>query len=243
MSERRISVVMATYNGALYVQAQVNSLLACLGPMDEIVVSDDGSSDATLGILRAIVDPRIRILPPGPRLGYQKNFQRAILAAKGDFIFFSDQDDICLPGRIANSLAALEKADCVGGDAILVDPELITLQESHFAARKAQFSAFRLFVRPAVIGATIACRRDFLLQSLPFPDAVPHDMWLSIRAAWRGRLAIVAEPFILYRRHEAAVSLTGMAQRRGLSLILAERWRLLVALVFGSGRIDYQSDL
>jgi glycosyltransferase involved in cell wall biosynthesis len=238
LNEIRISVVMATYNGALYVQAQVESLLSCLGSNDEIVVSDDGSSDATLAILRTLPDPRIRILPAGKRLGYQKNFERAILAAKGAFIFFSDQDDICLPKRIRESLAALSNADCVGGDAILVDQDLKILQQSHFAARRSRFSAFWLFVRPSVIGATMACRRDFLLQSLPFPAKVPHDMWLSVRAAWRGRLVIVQQPFILYRRHTAVVSLTGTSRRRGVHMIIKERWLLLCALVLGTGKTN-----
>ena len=235
MTQKRISVVLASYNGAAWIGAQLASLLENLGPDDEIVVSDDGSSDATLEVLRAICDPRIHLLPPGPRLGYQKNFERAIHVAQGDVIFFSDQDDICLPERIPSSLQALEQADCVGGDARLVDADLKTIKPSHFDDRRARFGAWQMFVRPAVIGATMACRRDFLLASLPFPAEVPHDMWLSIRAARRGRLAIVETPFILYRRHGSAVSLTGTGRKRGLGAIVTERLRLLRALLFGSG--------
>lgn len=235
MDEIRISVVMATFDGAAYVTAQLDSLCAALGPEDEIVVSDDGSRDATRAIVAAYPDARVRLLPPGPRLGYQGNFARAIAASRGRIIVFSDQDDICLPARIPRSLAALETAACVCGDATVVDADLNTLQPSFFAARGARFGAGRLFVRPAVIGATMAARRDFVLASLPFPAHVPHDMWLSIRAARRGQLAVIDTPVILYRRHGTAVSVTASGRRRSLGTILTERLRLARALLTRPG--------
>lgn len=206
-----------------------------MGPSDEIVVSDDGSSDATRDIVAGFSDSRVRLLPPGPRLGYQDNFSRAIAASRGSFIFFSDQDDICLPARIPRSLAALDQADCVCGDAVVVDEALEPLQPSFFAARGARFGAWQLFRRPAVIGATMAARRDFVLGSLPIPPGVPHDMWLSIRAARRGRLAVIDVPVILYRRHGNAVSATAGGKRRRLSTILTERLRLGWALLTRAG--------
>jgi glycosyltransferase involved in cell wall biosynthesis len=231
MKEIRISFVLASFNGALYIEAQVRSILAALGPDDEVVVSDDGSTDQTLEILRAIGDDRVQLTPPGRRLGYQRNFQRAIEASRGSYIFFSDQDDICLPRRVPKSLDALSHCDCVCGDAIVVDQDLNEIASSFFALRKARFGAVRLFCKPAVIGATMACRREFVIANLPFPRDVPHDMWLSILAALQGRLSTEPGPFILYRRHEYALSDTATKTRRNLSRILAERIRLLVALV------------
>lgn len=231
MNEIRISFVLASFNGAVYIEAQVRSILAALGPDDEVVVSDDGSTDQTLEILLAIGDDRVRFTPPGLRLGYQRNFQRAIEASRGSYIFFSDQDDICLPERVSKSLDALSHYDCVCGDAIVVDQDLNETASSFFALRKARFGTLRLFFRPAVIGATMACRREFVIANLPFPRDVPHDMWLSILAALQGRLCAESSPFILYRRHEHALSETATTTRRNLRRILAERIRLLVALV------------
>ncbi|MFL0415870.1 glycosyltransferase, partial [Sphingomonas sp. 179-A 2A2 NHS] len=173
MSNVRISFVVATYNGAAYVTQQLNSILGSLGPNDEIVISDDGSTDATVAQIRTIDDPRIRLIIGRERLGYQGNFARAIAAARGAYIFFSDQDDVCLPERVPLSLARLQQASCVCGDAIVVDAALSPLQDSHFAARRARFGAIWLFARPAVIGATLACTRPFLLANLPFPEGVP----------------------------------------------------------------------
>lgn len=230
MSDIRVSFVLASFNGAMHIEAQARSILASMGPDDEIVVSDDGSTDQTLQILHAIGDERIRFAPSGPRLGYQRNFQRAIKASRGRFIFFADQDDICLNMRVPASLDALSMYDCVCGDAVVVDQELNQIASSFFALRKARFGAFRLFLRPAVIGATMACRREFVMANMPFPSDVPHDMWLSIRAALQGRLHAEPEAFILYRRHEKALSATGTKRSRNLLRILFERTRLLLAL-------------
>lgn len=228
----RISVVLATYNGDHYVAAQIRSLLDQLAENDEIVVSDDGSTDDTLKVVRGINDARIHILPPGTRLGYQRNFQRAIAAARGNWIFFSDQDDICLPSRITQSLRALQTHECVCGDAIVVDANLQVTAASYNELRAAKgFSARQLFVRPSAVGATMACSRAFLDRAMPFPLHVPHDHWLSVLAAAQGELAVVNKPFILYRRHSKAASLSGMATKRPLQGILIERLRLLLALV------------
>lgn len=231
----RISVVMATYNGARFVTAQLESLLAALGSQDEIVVSDDNSSDETRAVISALRDPRIRLLPRGPRLGYQGNFARSIAASRGRIIMFSDQDDICLPERITKSLSALEEKLCVCGDAVVVDDTLNVIQHSFFMARRARFGAWQLFVRPSVIGATMACHREFVLMSLPVPEGVPHDMWLSICAARRRELAVVRAPFILYRRHPSAASVTASANTRPLRHILTERMQLGWALISRGG--------
>lgn len=231
MTEVRISFVVASYNGAAHIEEQLSSILTALGPNDEVIVSDDGSTDATLERVNAIGDARVQLIAGGERLGYQDNFARAIASSRGEYIFFSDQDDICLPGRIPLSLAELEHSSCVCGDAIVVDAELVPLFDSHFKNRRARFSPAWLLYRPVVIGATLACRRAFLLANLPFPKGVPHDMWLSVQASRRGELAIIENPLILYRRHQGVVSATGSASKRPIFVRLSERLKLLVAVI------------
>ena len=230
-SEVRISVVVATYNGARFVEAQLDSLLAALDVNDEIVVSDDGSKDETRAIVASIEDSRIRLLPAGPRLGYQGNFARAIASARGRFVFFADQDDICLPIRISASLAALRNHQCIFGDATLINENLEVMSISHHKLRQTKaLTTAHLFAYPTAIGATMACRREFLELALPFPKKVPHDHWMSVLAAARGELGFVHQPLILYRRHGSAVSSTGARSTRALPTILAERARLAWAV-------------
>lgn len=228
----RISVVMATYNGASYVKDQIDSLLSVLSFDDEIIVSDDSSTDSTRFVVESIKDSRIVVLAKSTRLGFQKNFERAITFASGKYIFFSDQDDICLPERIVESLEALQTHGCVFGDAIVTDDVLRPTTKSYFASRRTNyFTAWRLFLLPTAIGATMACSREFLNTALPFPSGVPHDQWLSVLAAARGELQVIRAPVILYRRHLGVASLTGLAKKRSLTLIAQERARLLFALL------------
>ena len=231
----RISIVIASFNGESYIESQILSFLRYLKDFDEIVISDDGSSDRTVEIIKSIDDKRVRLVANGPNLGYQGNFQRAILASKGDFVFFSDQDDICLNSRFEESLRLLKSFDCVFGDAVLVDANLNIIDHSYFNSRKLisnNIGFFSLFLKPKAIGATMACKRNFLLSALPFPSGVPHDHWLSMLSVLKGRLGISNESFILYRRHSKSVSLTGIASKRSFFLIIAERFRLLKSLIF-----------
>lgn len=231
----RISVVMAVYNGESYVWNQIDSLLRFLSCKDEIIVSDDSSTDGTRLIVESLHDKRVVLLPQSDRLGYQKNFERAISFASGKFIFFSDQDDICLPERISRSLQALETHGCVFGDAIVTDESLHHTAPSYFAQKGTyNFTALHLFLKPSAIGATMACTRSFLSSALPFPRGVPHDQWISVLAAARGELQVVLTPLIMYRRHLGVASLTGLAKKRPLLLIAQERTRLLIALLFWS---------
>src|SRR6476469_4547127 len=95
-----ISVCMATYNASRYIHNQIDSIRIQLASEDEIIISDDLSEDDTLKIIRRINDPRIKIIQGNAKLGIIKNFERALYAAKGDFIFLSDQDDVWLPNKV-----------------------------------------------------------------------------------------------------------------------------------------------
>ena len=88
-----ISVCMATYNGERYIKEQVSSIMQQLGENDELIVSDDGSSDSTLQVLDSFHDSRIKVFS-GPRTGLTYNFENAIKNANGDYLFLSDQDDV-----------------------------------------------------------------------------------------------------------------------------------------------------
>ena len=226
------SIVLAAFNGEKYIYDQIVSLLAYLDDDDEIIVSDDGSSDGTRTVVAQVADLRVKLLPASPRVGYQKNFERAIASSSGSFIFFSDQDDICLPARFECSIKGLQTHCLVAGDVEVVDESLNTTAESYFAQRSiSSFSAISLFFRPKVIGATIAVRRDFLEYARPFPSQIPHDQWLSILAALNGMLFVSRKPFIRYRRHANVVTHWGGANRRSLVAVFIERLRLLFALL------------
>ena len=78
------SVVLATYQGEPFISEQLESILAQLGPDDEVVISDDASTDGTLEAIARRRDPRIRGLTHDTRVGYVANFHMAIAASRGD---------------------------------------------------------------------------------------------------------------------------------------------------------------
>jgi glycosyltransferase involved in cell wall biosynthesis len=224
------SVVLASYQGERFIGEQIDSILAQLGPDDELVVSDDSSTDGTVQVAAQSRDPRVRILTNSIRVGYVENFQRAIRESRGDRIFFSDQDDVWLPNKVASLDLALRTKACVASDAIVVDERLHELQGSYFGHRAVRtFSPISILLRPCIIGATIACRRDYLAKLLPIPKGVPHDFWLTVNAAWDTELGVVESPLILYRRHAAAVSPTASRRKRPLRVIFVERTRIVSA--------------
>ena len=226
------SVVLAACQGEPFIGEQLDSILRQLEPEDEVIVSDDASTDRTLAMVAQRRDRRIRILSNARRVGYVANFARAIGHSRGDHVYFSDQDDVWLPDKVATMEAVLQTNDCVATDATVVDERLNVMHRSYFEYRDARsFSRLAIWLKPPIIGATLACRREYLQRLLPFPIGVPHDFWITFNAVVDGELAVIHKPLILYRRHGNAASVTATGVRRSLGTQATERARLLVAML------------
>src|SRR5689334_3167479 len=116
----RISVCLATYNGADFVVEQLESILCQLGPDDEVVVSDDSSTDGTVERIVGLGDRRVTVHRNETNLGYSKNFENALRLSTGDVVFVADQDDVWLPDKVATMVQALETHDLVVSDVSIV---------------------------------------------------------------------------------------------------------------------------
>lgn len=212
-----ISVCLTTYNGAHFIHAQLLSILNQLGNHDEVLIADDGSTDNTVAIVDAVADPRVRWVAKGGNLGVVKNFERVLLAAKGDYIFLSDQDDVWLPGKVEACVVALENALMVVTDCKVVDSNLNTMASSFFDLRKSGVGIFKNIVRNSYLGCCMAFHKDLLRYAMPMPASVPmHDMWLGLIAETKGKVCFLSEPLLLYRRHESNASPT--AEKSSFSL-------------------------
>ena len=97
---KKISVALASFNGENYIEEQLVSILRNSVKPDEIVISDDGSTDRTLEIVRRVSDSDIAdnvsfpIITDNPRHGFAGNLEHALLHTTGDFVFLCDQDDM-----------------------------------------------------------------------------------------------------------------------------------------------------
>lgn len=211
-----ISVCMATYNGESYIEEQLSSILNQIGLNDEIIVSDDNSTDNTIAKIESFHDSRIQILINDPlQKGYTKNFGNSLKRARGDVIFLSDQDDVWANNKVTMTLEALRDADFCVSDAEVVDQDLHTLYPSHFDFAHVKKGFMQNFVKTRYIGACMAFRKDVLMKALPFPNNVKfcaHDYWIAIVAESFFRVRLIEEPLIFYRRHDKNASTGGLVK-------------------------------
>ncbi len=96
----KISIVIATQNGEKYFKDQLESIFVQLPADAEILISDDGSIDRTLEIVKEYNHPQVKVLSDGKKKGVIENFEYALSFASGELIFLCDQDDIWLPDKI-----------------------------------------------------------------------------------------------------------------------------------------------
>ena len=213
----RFSIALATRNGARYLEALLDSLVAQLWAPYELVVSDDASEDSTTIILEtfsARAPFPVRLLRNPQPLGVEGNFSCAIAACAGDCIALADQDDLWRPEKLARLARALMEPGtlAVFSDAEVVDAKLVPLgytmwQRVNFTVseqvRLAQGDGFAVLLKHRIVtGATLAFRVSLREAVLPIPSGWPHDAWFALIAAANGGLSAVSEPLISYRQHE-----------------------------------------
>ncbi len=200
-----VSVCIATYNGEKYVAEQLRSILVQLQPTDEVIISDDGSSDNTCAIIQAFQDPRIHLLHNQAH-NHKWNFQNALMHAKGDVIFLADQDDVWMDNKYDMALQALQDYDLVMLNSVLTDEHLQPMHPSFFQYYHSGTGMLKNTILCTYFGSHMAFRRRILDYALPFPNATAifHDGWLGLIAEIVGKVHFIQTPTMYYRRHTNA---------------------------------------
>lgn len=231
---KRISVAMISYQGAKYIEEQLDSILVTLGAEDEVVISDDGSMDGTREIISRYMeqDKRIRLIN-GPRNGVKANVENALRACEGAYIFLADQDDIWMREKVEVVMRAFEeqKATVVVHDAIVTDgacQEVIL--DSFYSLKGSGAGVIKNIWRNTYIGCCMAFKRELLEEVLPIPNYIEmHDQWIGvINDQLNHDTCFVPEKLIKYRRHGQNAS--GM-EHYGVARMIKNRvcfvWALL----------------
>lgn len=201
-----ISVCLTTYNGEKYILEQLQSILSQLSMEDEVVVSDDGSTDLTIEIMQRLKDDRIKIFLNNEK-GICSNIENALNKTKGDIIFLADQDDVWLPEKVGVCTKALSDYDLVVSDCFVVDKDLKTVKDSFFLHNNSQSNKWKALFRNPYLGCCMAFKRTVMLKSLPFPRYIPmHDIWIGNVAAFNFKVGFLPEKLIYYRRHGSNAS-------------------------------------
>lgn len=223
-----LEVVLATCNGAAYLDRQLESLWGQQRRPDQVLVCDDSSSDDTPAILQrwqhqcpgwlkrispACDQPNLH--GPAPRrLGPTAAFNQLLLASHAHYVALCDQDDVWFPERLATGLRLLQDAEARHGsgtplllhsDAQLIDASGHRLAGSLWQSHRCQGTPTRLVSlaqHNQVTGCTVLVNRELLRRALPIPAAaVFHDSWLALVARHSGELLACPVQLLAHRRH------------------------------------------
>lgn len=224
----KISVCMATYNGAKYIKEQLDSILCQLGENDEIVISDDSSTDDTIVIIKAYNDSRIKLYENQKFHSPIFNFENALKNATGDYICLCDQDDIWLPNKVNTIKESLASCDLIVSDCKIVDANLNILHESFFQLHSSKKGFWRNWIRNSYLGCCMAFRKEILKFALPFPKKIAmHDIWIGLLVNLLGKVEFINTPHVLYRRHGENASFGAEESKFSLSFKIKYRMIML----------------
>lgn len=246
----KISVCMATYNGGRYIREQLNSILMQLSPMDEVIISDDRSTDDTLAVIASFADPRIKVYVheeienqfKGAYINIYnvyKNVQNALMYAIGEYIFLSDQDDIWLPDKVERVMQEFDNgAECILHNNKVIDNNHNTLLESYFTFSNPSENWIRFITKCFYQGASMAFTARIKDLALPMPkNPISHDHWIACVAWTHGKkISFIQEQLLLYRRHGNNVSPSSEKSPNSLWFKISYRFRLLWAYFKSSQR-------
>lgn len=236
----RVSVCMATYNGAPYLREQLDSILSQLHPEDELIVSDDNSTDGTRSIIASYDDPRIRlIVNPGQR-GHVQNFAHAMTHASGQFIALSDQDDIWVDNRLEKMLDQLRPmppCSLVVGDFVEFGNAGSGGCQSQLGSspRYRLVQLYRIFLgQTKYFGSAYLFRRELIRFVLPIPKHIEaHDVWIAMNACTHGKISHLQMTTLMRRLHGNNLT---PARHRGLWPVFRSRAFYLLGLLQSSTR-------
>ena len=217
----KLSVAMCTYNGAEFIEEQLISILNQTVKIDEIIICDDCSTDDTLEILEKIIEQNnsvITIFRNEVNLRSNKNFEKALSLCTGDYIFFSDQDDIWKKNKVQKFIDKFNEDETI--EALFSDGDLINKNSEVYpnsslwrsvsffddlVTKKSNINYLIKYKSNMVTGATMCIKKVVVDKVLPIPDLQNyyHDEWIALIISSENKLAFLAEKLISYRIHEA----------------------------------------
>lgn len=200
---------MATYNGARYLDAQMESIVPYLESSDELVVSDDGSSDDTREIIEGYKNKYSNVhLIDGPCKGVVKNFENGILHAENDIIMFSDQDDVWLPEKLPLMRKLFDDypdVNLIHHDKIICNNEQIESGNGGYPSLKGgmwNHGVLCNLLMNCYYGCCIAVRKNFIRQIVPFVDStIAYDQLIGLIAEFQKCSMFISTPLIKRRIH------------------------------------------
>jgi rhamnosyltransferase len=214
---KQVIVLMSTYNGAEYLEEQIDSIMRQKGVSIRLHVRDDGSTDNTADILKKM-EHRYKgrlYWKSGENIGYRRSFLMLLQECESaDYYAFADQDDVWDEKKTIRAVTMLTEAGR-DGPALYASGLYLVNEKLQNRSKKIIDKSGRSleghFLRGMMAGCTLVFNRDLaeLAKQIPvwqIPDSsMPsHDFWVAACAYALGTVVIDDEPFLLHRRHEGS---------------------------------------
>ncbi len=209
----RVAIAMATFDpDPDLFRRQVDSIRAQTFTDWTCVISDDCSSPAALRMIGEVIaeDERFRLVRGERRLGFYRNFERALTLtpAASPYVALSDQDDRWHPEKLETLLGEIGDAQLVYSDQRVVDRDGRVISDTYWNGRRNNHTNLvSLLITNTVTGAASLFRREVAERARPLPETPRlqyHDQWLALVALSTGRIAYVDRPLYDYVQHDAA---------------------------------------
>lgn len=208
----KVSIALCTFNGEKYIQDQLESILNQSHLPDEIIISDDGSSDETVHLIEEILGHEsisYKLFRQNPPLGVYKNFEFCLNQCKGDIVFPCDQDDVWKKNKIESHLMAHElypKVHIVYSNAEVVYEKIDYVLYHLWPTEKIKDQSYSsihniLYKGKSVAGFCQSIRQPFLMSLFPFPEGIYHDDWMISCASLDRGIFGIHESLAYYRQH------------------------------------------
>ena len=214
-----ITIILATYNGEIYLEELLESLLTQSHTNWNLIIHDDNSTDQTNIILKKYVKMypnKIKLIDDDISFGSPSaNFNFLLEQVVVDYIMFCDQDDIWLPNKMEITLQKMQEIEkeypelpiLIHTDLMVVDEKLNTIDESfwHYQHIDPSVDSLnRLLIQNTITGCTTMMNKKLVELSLPIPaKALMHDGWVGLVATGLGKISYIGEPTIKYRQHSS----------------------------------------
>jgi glycosyltransferase involved in cell wall biosynthesis len=236
-------VLLAVSDGERYVGAAVESILRQTASDLELVVVDDGSTDATPEILASLRDERLRVLRNDQRLGLASSLNRGLDDARGDLVARLDADDVAMPRRLERQLARIGRTPrtvIVGTSVCAIDeggsPGVVHVMPARPIAIRWHLLFSSPFFHPTVLLDRKVLDRERLRYDPSFLESEDYDLWARLLGYGDG--ANLSEPLVLYRVHPAQASQSRRELQRSFQLDVARREIARVAPELSPDRVE-----
>ncbi len=206
--EALVSFIIAAYNEEKFIVECVESCLLQTYPSVEVVITDDGSTDETVSIIRKkyLKEKRVKLISPSKKIGKAAAFNSSFAAAKGEFIALMGADDINYPERIATQITFLNSFDLVFCDLERVDSlNKSTIKKYMFGSgtMKIKEINFDSMIYSPIGNGSILMNRKVAEKVFPLPtDLLHEDYWIPLLSSFFGKISYFDKPLYKYRIHE-----------------------------------------